>query len=168
MEKKTFGVFLEELLVLEHRCHLEPSFYNQDLWTISKGYLDKEKEKKKHRVGEYKTHIISNRVRNVKRMEKKTLLPLSFRIFDQDKKLMTKVEKVSFSLEEHGGKILVLEHRCHCWRTSSSNQDLWTTLEGYLDVREDYKMVKKKIMCWGQVPVNVSSANVKVERREKK
>ncbi|GIY41051.1 hypothetical protein CDAR_96951 [Caerostris darwini] len=28
------------------------------------------------------------------------------------------------------------EHRCHCWRTSSSSQDLWTTSEGYLDVRE--------------------------------
>ncbi|GIX94508.1 hypothetical protein CDAR_54951 [Caerostris darwini] len=43
-----------------------------------------------------------------------------------------------FSLEENGGRILVLEHRCHCWRTSSSSQDLWTTLKGYLDVREGW------------------------------
>ncbi|GIY13965.1 hypothetical protein CDAR_604761 [Caerostris darwini] len=38
-----------------------------------------------------------------------------------------------FLLEKHGGKILVLEHRCHCWRTSSFSQDLRTTSKGYLD-----------------------------------
>ncbi|GIY41052.1 hypothetical protein CDAR_96961 [Caerostris darwini] len=32
-----------------------------------------------------------------------------------------------FSLEEHGGKILVLEHRCPCCKISSSSRDLRTT-----------------------------------------
>ncbi|GIY15465.1 hypothetical protein CDAR_65301 [Caerostris darwini] len=53
-------------------------------------------------------------------------------------KIYGPLQKDMWTLAEHGGRILVLEHRCHCWRTSSSSQDLWATSEGYLDVREGW------------------------------
>ncbi|GIY18681.1 uncharacterized protein CDAR_27921 [Caerostris darwini] len=56
-----------------------------------------------------------------------------------------------FSLEEHGGKILVLEHRCPCCKTSSSSQDLGTTSKGCLDVREGclvWKSTEEKSWFW--------------------
>ncbi|GIY69699.1 hypothetical protein CDAR_220581, partial [Caerostris darwini] len=60
-----------------------------------------------------------------------------------------------FSLEEHGGKILVLEHRCPCCKTSSSSQDLGTTSKGCLDFSLEEHEGEKKILvlehrchCW--------------------
>ncbi|GIZ03093.1 hypothetical protein CEXT_629681 [Caerostris extrusa] len=109
------------------------------------------KEKKQSCVGgEVAVNVSSANVKRKKR-EKKMLEENKISQCQKDGKenfwgppLLGFLPAWMFSLEEHGGKILVLEQRCHRWRTSSSSQDLWITSKGYLESQS----AKEKSWFW--------------------